>query len=120
MRRGETIGFVGLGRMGWPMSRRLLEAGWTVVGVDPSDEARSRAAAAGMPVHSDLRALADCRVVMSSLPDTPQVWQVYEGLMGIIAPGTLCIDLSTISVRASRQLAAGAAERGIAFVDAPV
>ena len=117
---GGTVGFVGLGRMGSPMSRRLSEAGWNVIGVDPSEEARSRASAAGMTARGDLSAIRDCAVVMSSLPDTPQVLEVYGELIPTMAPGGLCIDLSTISVASSRDLAATAAERGISFVDAPV
>jgi len=116
----DPLGFVGLGRMGWPMSRRLSEAGWNVIGVDPSEEARSRASSAGIAVAPDLAAVGDCPVVMSSLPDTPQVLEVYGGLLQSMAPGALCIDLSTISVAASRELAASAAKRGISFVDAPV
>lgn len=116
----DPLGFVGLGRMGWPMSRRLSEAGWNVIGVDPSKEARSRASSAGIAVAPDLAAVGDCPVVMSSLPDTPQVLEVYGGLLQRMAPGALCIDLSTISVAASRELAASAAKRGISFVDAPV
>jgi 3-hydroxyisobutyrate dehydrogenase-like beta-hydroxyacid dehydrogenase len=115
-----TLGFVGLGRMGWPMSRRLSEAGWNVIGVDPSEEARLRASSSGMTVLPDLSAIDDCPVVLSSLPDTPQVVEVYGGLIQTMAPGGLCIDLSTISVAASRKLAAAATKRGISFVDAPV
>jgi 3-hydroxyisobutyrate dehydrogenase-like beta-hydroxyacid dehydrogenase len=117
---GETVGFVGLGRMGGPMSRRLIEAGWRVIGVDSSGEARARAAEIGMTVASAPAAVVECQVVMSSLPDTPQVLEVYEGLIERMAPGSLCIDLSTISVAASRELAAAASEKQIAFVDAPV
>jgi len=117
---GETIGFVGLGRMGGPMSRRLLETGWKVIGIDSSAEARARAAEIGMTVASAPAAVAECQVVMSSLPDTPQVVEVYEGLIESMAPGSLCIDLSTISVAASRDLATAASARQIAFVDAPV
>jgi 3-hydroxyisobutyrate dehydrogenase-like beta-hydroxyacid dehydrogenase len=117
---GGPLGFVGLGRMGWPMSRRLSEAGWKVIGVDPSEEARSRASASGMTALADLSGVRDCLVVMSSLPDTPQVLEVYGELIPSMAPGGICIDLSTISVASSRNLAAAAAERGISFVDAPV
>ena len=118
--KGGTVGFVGLGRMGGPMSRRLAEAGWSVLGVDPSAEARARAEAAGIAVASDPSAVGGCLVVMSSLPDTPQVLEVYEGLIETMGPGALCIDLSTISVAASRRLAGAAAAREISFVDAPV
>lgn len=117
---GEAVGFVGLGRMGGPMSRRLLEAGWKVIGIDSSAEVRARAEEIGMTVASAPGAIAECGVVMSSLPDTPQVLEVYEGLVESMAPGSLCIDLSTISVGTSRELAAAASARDIAFVDAPV
>jgi 3-hydroxyisobutyrate dehydrogenase-like beta-hydroxyacid dehydrogenase len=117
---GEAVGFVGLGRMGGPMSRRLLEAGWKVIGIDSSAEVRARAEEIGMTVASAPAAIAECGVVMSSLPDTPQVLEVYEGLVESLAPGSLCIDLSTISVGTSRELAAAASARDIAFVDAPV
>lgn len=120
MSQAETVGFVGLGRMGWPMSRRLSQAGWNVIGIDPSEEARSRAAATGMTVAADISAIGGCHVVMSSLPDTPQVRAVYGELIDLMVQGALCVDLSTISVAASRELAAAAAKRGIAFVDAPV
>lgn len=117
---GEAVGFVGLGRMGGPMSRRLLGAGWKVIGIDSSAEVRARAEEIGMTVASAPGAIAECGVVMSSLPDTPQVLEVYEGLVESMAPGSLCIDLSTISVGTSRELAAAASARDIAFVDAPV
>ena len=117
---GETIGFVGLGRMGGPMSRRLLEAGWKVIGIDSLAGARAGAVGVGMEVASALGSAAECQVVMSSLPDTPQVREVYEWLIPRLAPGSLCIDLSTISVAASRELAAAASTEQIAFVDAPV
>lgn len=116
----ETVGFVGLGRMGGPMSRRLVEAGWSVIGIDSSAGARARAAEIGMEVSSALAAVVECPVVMSSLPDTPQVLEVYGELIQNMAPGSLCIDLSTISVAASRELAAAAFGRQISFVDAPV
>ena len=116
----ETVGFVGLGRMGGPMSRRLVQAGWSVIGVDSSAEARARAAEIGMEVSSAPTAVVECEVVMSSLPDTPHVVEVYGELIQRMAPGSLCIDLSTISVAASRELAAAASAKQISFVDAPV
>jgi 2-hydroxy-3-oxopropionate reductase len=118
--KGDTVGFVGLGRMGGPMSRRLADAGWSVIGVDPSAAARERAAATGLVVASAPSAVSSCPIVMSSLPDTPQVLEVYEELVETMAPGALCVDLSTISVAASRRLAASAAARQVSFIDAPV
>ncbi len=115
------IGFVGLGRMGLPMARNLVAAGHDVVGVDESPAAVAAARRAGVDAGSSLDAVAGAEFICSSLPDTPQVEAVYAGtLFGCLAAGTVCADLSTIAVDGSRRLAAAAAERGIAFMDAPV
>jgi len=119
----RSVGFVGLGRMGYHMARHLVEAGFDVTGVDVLPEARARAAVAGIAVAADLSALSSVPVVLSSLPDTPDVCLVYEapfGLFGVLQRDSLCVDLSTISVATSTELAARASERGIGFVDAPV
>lgn len=119
----RSVGFVGLGKMGFHMARHLVEAGFDVTGVDVSAGARARAGAAGIKEVADVSALSAVPVVLSSLPDTPDVRRVYEapeGLLGLMASGSLCVDLSTISVTASCDLAAAASPRGIDFVDAPV
>lgn len=121
--RLDTVGVVGLGRMGGRMARRLLAAGWEVVGVDRSAEARERVEALGVNAGSELSALAEVGVVMTSLPDTSEVETVYlgkSGLFELLSPGSLCVDLSTISVEASRRVAAEAAMARIDFLDAPV
>lgn len=114
------IGFVGLGRMGRPMARNLVTAGHEVVGVDANPAAVAAARDAGINASMDLGAIAGTEFVCSSLPDTPQVEEVYAGLFATLAAGTVCADLSTISVDGSRRLAAAALERGIAFLDTPV
>jgi 2-hydroxy-3-oxopropionate reductase len=117
----ETIGFLGLGRMGLPMARHLVEAGHRVIGVDPSASAREQAADLGVEATEDAEPLSMVTVIMTSLPDTPQVEEVYlGGLLDRLAPGSLCLDLSTIDVEASRSIATTATERGIAFLDCPV
>jgi 2-hydroxy-3-oxopropionate reductase len=119
----QSVGFIGLGRMGFPMARHLVGAGFEVTGFDVSEEARARAGAAGIKEVSDISALRETPVVLSSLPNTPEVRLVYglpAGVLGLLDPGSLCIDLSTISVTASCELAAAAAQRGIGFLDAPV
>lgn len=117
------IGFLGLGRMGLPMVRRLSAAGFEVAGYDVLPTARRRARAAGVDVVEEMADLAGVDVVMSSLPDTPEVSAAYTGPGGVfdlVAPGTVCVDLSTCSVAGSRTIAATAAERGMTFLDAPV
>lgn len=116
-----TIGFLGLGRMGGPMARHLVEAGYRVVGVDPAASARELAAGFGVEATDELSAVAAGSVIMTSLPDTPQVNEVYlGGLLGRLPAGSLCLDLSTIDVEASRDIAAAASKRGVAFLDCPV
>jgi len=115
-----TIGFFGLGRMGVPMAGHLVEAGHHVLGVDPSPAAQDAARQAGVDVlggAEDLRA----PVVFSSLPDGPEVEEVYlGGLFDRLDPGALCLDMSTIDVETSRRIAASAREHGHQFLDCPV
>jgi 3-hydroxyisobutyrate dehydrogenase-like beta-hydroxyacid dehydrogenase len=118
-----TVGFVGLGRMGHHMARHLVDAGNTVIGFDTAETARLRAAGVGVKTISKIEGLADCRVVMSSLPDTAHVESVYlgsSGLFGVLEPETVCVDLSTISVAGTVGLATAGEEVGITWLDAPV
>ncbi len=117
------VGLIGLGRMGLPIGRRLVERGVDLVGFDMSSAAQARAAEAGIRLVSDPADLAACEFVLSSLPDTAAVTAVFGGQLGLLtrlAPGAVCLDHSTISVAGSVALAAFAADRGIAFLDAPL
>jgi 2-hydroxy-3-oxopropionate reductase len=118
------IGFVGLGTMGAPMAANLVKAGHGVRGFDRAEPARAAAAARGVPVVSDLaRAVEGVEAVVTMLPDTPDVEAVLLGPDGIVRhlrPGTVVIDTSSIAPSAAVRLAAGLAERGLAFLDAPV
>lgn len=117
------VGFVGLGRMGHPMSSHVAEAGHDLVVFDLSGEARQRAADAGLNVADSPAALAESEVVCSSLPATEHVEEAYfgaDGLAARLAPGTVCVDLSTVSIEGSRQLSARCTELGLEFLDAPV
>lgn len=115
-----TIGFFGLGRMGSAMAGHLAAAGHRVVGFDPSPDAAAAAAASGVELVDSYAGL-DLPVVISSLPDGPEVEQVYlGGLFDSLRPGALCLDMSTIDVEVSRRVAAEAAAAGIDFLDCPV
>jgi 3-hydroxyisobutyrate dehydrogenase-like beta-hydroxyacid dehydrogenase len=122
----ETIGFIGLGHMGGNMAARFLGAGYTVSGT-----ARSRDGAQGLvgqglnwlETPREIAGAAD--VVFTSLPDDDAVESVASGSDGIIAglgAGKIWIDVSTVSPRVSRELAARVAEsgRGAKMLDAPV
>lgn len=114
------VAMVGLGRMGFPMARHMQEAGHDVVGFDESPVALQKAAAAGMVIADGLAGVKDVELVCSSLPATPQVEAVYGQVFRLVKEGTVCADLSTIGVEASRNLAALAADHGIRFLDTPV
>ncbi len=119
-----TVAFVGVGNMGGPMARNLLEAGHAVRVADRDPAAVERLAAAGATGCACVAAaLAGAEGVVTMLPAGTQVREVYGGDGGVLAeaaPGTVLIDCSTIDVATAREVAAAAAERGLAMVDAPV
>lgn len=119
-----AIAFVGLGIMGAPMAGHLLAAGHDVVGVNRSRPPVTRlVAAGGRGADTVPGAVADSEVVVTMLPDGPDVESVALGPDGIYAnarPGTLHIDCSTIRPDVARRLAAAGSSAGISVVDAPV
>ena len=119
-----TIGFIGLGHMGLPMARNLLKAGHAVQGFDTSTAAvMAFADAGGTGAVSIGKATAAADVVITMLPEGRHVRNVYMDGGGVFATArseTLLIDCSTIDVETARTVAAAAAARGFAMVDAPV
>jgi 3-hydroxyisobutyrate dehydrogenase-like beta-hydroxyacid dehydrogenase len=119
----SECGFVGLGRMGGAMARRLIEAGHRVVVFDLSEPARSALAARGAGIASSARAVADTvPIVFLSLPNPEAVVDTMLGTHGAIGGNRLelCVDLSTSGPEAAIRLAAALAARGIASLEAPV
>jgi 2-hydroxy-3-oxopropionate reductase len=121
MRVGERIGFIGLGIMGRPMARNLLAAGYPLTvhsrSPGPVDDLVDAGAASAVDVVA-LAAASD--VVITMLPDTPDVVDVGGQVVRSAAPGTLFIDMSSVDPSAARELAAEGLERGVAVLDAPV
>ncbi len=119
-----SIGFIGLGAMGWPMAARLRAAGYPVAAWARSPEAARRAEQAGMAVAGSASELAGgVQVLVTNVTSTEDVEQVLLGVQGAVhsaRPGLLCIDHSTIAPRGARRIAAELALRGVGFVDAPV
>ena len=120
----ETIGFIGLGLMGKPMARNLMKAGYPLVVHNRSraavDELEKEGARA---VKSPKEVAAQSNIVITMLPDSPEVELVVAGGDGIFDgahAGMLLIDMSTISPVVTRKLARQATERGIVMLDAPV
>jgi 2-hydroxy-3-oxopropionate reductase len=118
-----TVAFVGLGIMGAPMARNLLAAGHEVIGVNRSRPAVDRLVQAGGRAGGSLaEAVAAAEVVITMLPDSPDVESVALGDGGIYAtakPGTLHVDCSTIRPDVAVRLAAEGSAHGLAGVDAP-
>ena len=119
-----TIGFVGLGIMGRPMMRNLLKAGHTVVAYGRTPAKLDASVADGAlrgASNADVGARAP--MVITMLPDGPEVEEVVLGAGGILSgakAGSLIIDMSSISPLVSQKIAAACAEKGVDFVDAPV
>ena len=119
----SECGFIGLGRMGGAMARRLVAAGHKVVVYDPSAAAGQALADSGATVVASARAVADAApVVFLSLPNPQIVVDVVLGAQGIREGKRLevCVDLSTSGPDAAVKLAAGLGERQIASLEAPV
>jgi 3-hydroxyisobutyrate dehydrogenase len=125
---GAPVGFIGLGMMGLPMARSLLRRGRTLVACDPSEAARDALAEGADPgalrfVATPAEIAGAAAVIVAMLPDSRVVAQVMEGPAGLLAalrPGQLVIDMGSSLPGETRRLAALAAERGAALVDAPV
>ena len=124
MAEKETIGYIGLGNMGMPMARNLIEAGYPVV-VHDLDPSRVRtlvgegATGAGSPAEVASRV----SIIFSSLPTAQSVEDVVAGPGGILEggrAGQVYIDTSTIPPPVCARLGALLAERGIEMLDAPV
>jgi 3-hydroxyisobutyrate dehydrogenase len=121
------IAFIGLGNMGGPMARNLLAAGHGVAVFDLSEAALAGMAEAGARVAGSSReAVAGAEVVITMLPAGAHVEAVYLAsddqacLLDRLPAGTLLLDCSTIAAETARSLAAAAAQRGLAMLDAPV
>jgi len=119
----SECGFIGLGRMGGAMARRLIEGGHRVVAFDLNNTACEALAVQGARIASSARAVADAvPVVFLSLPTPQVVLSTILGAHGAIAGSRMevCVDLSTSGPEAALKLAAGLAERAIASLEAPV
>lgn len=120
----HTIGFIGLGLMGKPMAANLLKKGFPLVvhsrSPAPVDQlVEAGASRAGSPADVARRATR----IITMLPDSVDVARVVEGTNGIfeaVRPGTILIDMSSISPAVARRLAEAARARRATMLDAPV
>lgn len=116
------VAWLGLGAMGRPMAANLAGVHETLVWNRTADVAAAHAEEHGTTALSDLADLAGTGVdaVLSCLPTTVEVVDVAEAAVEHLEPGTLWIDCTSGDPTASRHLADALAERGVAYLDAPV
>ncbi|GAA0829373.1 NAD(P)-dependent oxidoreductase [Cupriavidus pauculus] len=119
-----TVAFIGLGAMGAPMVGHLIRAGHTVRAFVRRPEAAEAARALGaQPFFSPAEAARGAAVVFTNVTSSEDVRDVLLGQGGVIegaAPGTICIDHSTISPIVTREIAQALAAKGIEALDCPV
>jgi 3-hydroxyisobutyrate dehydrogenase-like beta-hydroxyacid dehydrogenase len=118
------LGFIGLGRMGSRMARRLLDAGYPLDVFNRTLDKTRPLAEAGARVHHTPRALAaESEVVLSSLADDAAVTETLLGPEGALAgarPGSVLLDLSSVYPATSRAVFRAAQSRRVSMLDAPV
>ncbi len=120
----RRIGFIGIGNMGLPMVTNLVKAGYRVEVYDLRREAIEAAVARGASaVGSAAEAASQAEVLITMLPNSPEVEEAYLGAKGVLEgahPGLVCVDMSTIDPATTRRVGERLATASVRMVDAPV
>lgn len=120
----STIGFIGLGIMGKPMLRNLRNAGYELIAYDVVPKLLDAVIGEGVERGESCRDVAArAEIVITMLPDGPQVEQAILGPGGVLEgahKGLIVVDMSSISPVVAQKVAAACSEQGVAFLDAPV
>jgi len=118
------IGFIGTGIMGKPMAENLLKAGYNlVVHNRTKDKAQPLLEKGARWTETPAEAARESDVVITCVPDTPDVKEVLLGQNGVIEAareGLVCVDMSTISPAATKDMGKTLARKGVTLVDAPI
>ncbi len=117
------IGMIGLGIMGRPMAKNLLKAGYDLTVNDRNPAAAKELETAGARAASNAEIGETCDLVLTMVPNSPQVKEVMLGEDGVAAhmkPGATFIDMSSINPMASKEISAELEKKGIEMLDAPV
>ncbi len=115
------IGFVGLGAMGLPMTRHLVEAGHQVTVASRSQGPVDRAVSLGaIDGHTPARVAETSEVVILCVPSSPQVAEVVDAMLPVLRPGQVVVDCSTIDPEVERAQHERVGAVGAAFLDAPL
>ncbi|MCS6892888.1 MAG: NAD(P)-dependent oxidoreductase [Rhodovarius sp.] len=119
---GERIGFIGIGRMGWPMAANLLARGFDVAVADRDTARVARFAAelGGRAAADAAEAARGAQAVITMLPTSREVAEVARAIRPVLTRGALLIDMTSGQPGATRAIAAELAQAGIEMVDCPV
>ena len=119
----SSVGFIGAGNMGLPMIKNLIKAGFNVKVFDWNIKVTKKLDKEKIIAVNNLRAIAKSDFIISMLPKTTDVESVFNNETGInqfLSPGTIVIDMSTISSTSSMQIGKILQKKQIEFLDAPV
>jgi len=120
----SRLGFVGIGYMGRPIARRLLESGFKLTAYDRDRSKAEELIQYGGKVAQNVSELSsNCNVVLSCLPSDEAVLDIYRGPEGVFANsrrGSLVIDLSTVYPETSQELWTSGSERGVQVLDVTI
>ena len=118
----RQVGFIGIGRMGWPMARRLVEAGFDLAVQDavPGRAEDFASRHGGRAAATAAEAAQGASAVITILPTSREVEAVLATLGDSLAPGAVVVEMSSGEPSATQALARNLAARGVAMVDAPV
>lgn len=119
----EKVGFIGLGIMGKPMAKHLIKAGYQLFVLETNKAAKELVVEGARSFKTSREVAENSDVVITMLPDSPQVEQVVLGTQGVlegVRKGSLFIDMSTIAPSAARNLFTTLQQKGVEALDAPV
>ena len=118
------IGFVGIGIMGFPMAKNLIKAGYPLIIYDVNEQVLSNMVSEGTDKGESCAHVAkNCDIIITMLPNSPDVEKVVLGEQGILkgaCKGQILIDMSSITPLVSQSLARELEKKGIDMLDAPV
>lgn len=120
----QKIGFIGIGIMGKPMVKNLIDAGYSTVAYDINKDALGEVISYGAEKGSSCQEVTfQCDIIITMLPNSPDVKKVVLGKEGVVEgvhTGQILIDMSSIAPLVSQEIAKELYEKGVEMLDAPV
>ena len=118
-----NIGFIGIGIMGRPMAKNLIKAGYALTVYDKYSNVDDLVALGAKKASSNKDVAAQCEIIITMLPNSPQVKEAVLGADGVLEgakKGSILVDMSSIAPGAAQEICATVKEKGVVMLDAPV